>query len=139
MTIAPRWARVTSDEGVPVFEVVNNDAEQFPRLYSVPVLIEPGQGYLFMGRFRAPEALGCLGWHFLDDPLVNIEAHHYYVETQPDWTWRACYATPQYQWGAVRLVAGVTTSVGQAQFADLLLCAIDPPELAVTGAGGVSR
>jgi tetratricopeptide (TPR) repeat protein len=130
LTMDPRWARVTSEGTGAALEVANHDAEQFPRLYSTPVRITPGQGYLFVGRFRAPEALGCLGWHFLDDRFANIEAHHYYVETQPDWAWRACFATPQYQWGAVRLVAGVTTSLGTAEFADLLLCAIDPPELA---------
>lgn len=116
------------DAGEQHLVIESSNPEQFPRRTSAPIAIQPGAMYIMAGRRYSPSVQSCLGWEFLGRDYYPVTAQHYALGAADDWTWTACYATPQYEWTAIQLVAGVKKSKGKAEFDRLVLMRIQPPE-----------
>jgi len=95
-------------------------------LYSVPIQVRDGAGYLLAGRHKGD---GCIGWQAMEmDEHVVVEEATCGSEASDGWTWQVAYMRSQAIWNTMRVLLSVKPYAGTVSFDDVVLIEIYEPE-----------
>ena len=124
---------VAEEDGAPYLRVERNGETDEPRILRVglPVYLTAEGFWVACGRHRVENGAVRFGWEFLDDELRGAVTHE---NTPPDpnsadWTWAGWQASPQNEWRAVRLLFGLESGAGPADFDQLGVFRLEPPPI----------
>ena len=97
-------------------------------IYSVPVRVEAGEGYMLMGRVNA--GAGAVCWQALDDDAgVLFSEYLPHADTEGAWTRVESYQVALPGWHTLRLMLTCESAEEPAQFDDLALWPVALPTL----------
>ncbi len=124
---------IAEENDAPYLRVERNGETDEPRILRVglPVYLTARGFWVACGRHRVADGAVRFGWEFLDDDLRGAVTHD---NTPPDpesaaWTWAGWQASPQNEWRAARLLFGLESGPGPADFDRLGVFRLDPPPI----------